>query len=276
MRHKTFLSLAVALLPAFLLTPLHPADARWARDASRWGRSTASRPFTPLSVPGCGMWLDAARGVSYNSGFLVGSWNDRSPRNNDATGVSDATKPLWLEAGLSGRPAVRFDGNDDYLTAHSAAALLTGNDTPFTLVTVLALDTSAPEAGFAGATDNEAGYILQKACRRQNGKIRYKAKDNSDTKEVVGATDYLTIAQVVSFVNTGAVCSLYQNSAPIGSGDANIAAVTLNYFWIGKTYGTSSSYFEGVIAQLLVYDRTLSDAQRERVERYLKRRYGIL
>jgi hypothetical protein len=221
------------------------------------------------------MWLDAARGVSYNSGFLVGSWDDRSPRNNDATGVSDATKPLWLEAGLSGKPTVRFDGNDDYLTAHSAAALLTGNDTPFTLLTVLALDTGAPEAGFAGATDNETGYILQKAFRRQNGKIRYKAKDNSDTKEVVGATDYLTIAQVVSFVNTGAVCSLYQNSAPIGSGDANIAAVALNYFWIGKTYGTSSSYFKGVIAQLLVYDRTLSDAQRERVERYLKRRYGI-
>ena len=274
MKRKPFFT-SVILLPALLLFLFHPADARWSRVESRWGRSSSPRAFTPLSIPGCGLWLDAAVGVDYGTSYLVESWDDRSPRGNDASGFTGATEPLWSASDLSGCPAVRFDGIDDYLTAHSAAALLSGNDTPFTLLAVLAIDPGSTEAGFQGATADAASYIPWKACRRLSGNIRYMAKDYGNTKEVVGTTDYLTTAQVVTFVNNGISCALHQNGTNIGVGDADIAIVILNYFWIGKTFGTSSGHFKGVIAQFLVYDRALSDAQRGRVERYLMRRYGI-
>jgi len=71
--------------------------------------------FSPASIAGLQLWLDASQITGLNDGDAVGTWADLSGNGNDATQATGSKKPTFETNELNGRPVVRFDGVDDIL-----------------------------------------------------------------------------------------------------------------------------------------------------------------
>ena len=75
----------------------------------------ATVAFSPLSISGLKLWLDASQISGLNDGDALTTWSDSSGLGNDATQAAGTKKPLYKTAIQNGLPVVRFDGVDDVL-----------------------------------------------------------------------------------------------------------------------------------------------------------------
>src|SRR5262249_38983176 len=95
------------------------------------GGSVAS---AQLSVTdGLVLWLKADDGVATNTDGVVTDWADQSPNLNDAAQHDTTLAALLVPGAVNGKPALRFDGVDDYMEIANSASLqpLAGDWTVF-------------------------------------------------------------------------------------------------------------------------------------------------
>ena len=68
--------------------------------------------FSPASLGGLSLWLEASKGVTSDGSNRVNAWNDQSGKGNHALFVandaSSAIAPLLIANGVNSRPAVQF------------------------------------------------------------------------------------------------------------------------------------------------------------------------
>lgn len=82
----------------------------------------ATATWSPLSLAGCELWLDAsdASTFTYSSGTLVSQWDDKSGNGNHAT-QGTASKQPSRSVTIGGVDAVSFDGDDNDMTITNLA-----------------------------------------------------------------------------------------------------------------------------------------------------------
>jgi len=90
--------------------------------------SVASVPGTGASTApsGASLWMKADAGVTLVSG-RVAQWSDQSGNNNHGVQGTAARQPLLVPGAVNGRPSLRFDNIDDYLTVANAPSLNFGS-----------------------------------------------------------------------------------------------------------------------------------------------------
>jgi hypothetical protein len=76
-----------------------------------------SPPWNPTRIGGCKLWLRSTSISGVADGGQVATWSDESGLGNDFTQSTASKRPLLYSNQVKGRPAVRFDGEDDFLTA---------------------------------------------------------------------------------------------------------------------------------------------------------------
>jgi hypothetical protein len=121
----------------------------------------AEEAFSPDDISGLVLWLDADAIEGLNDGDPVTTWEDQSGNNNDATQSSASAKPTYQTNELNGKPIVRWDGTDDYMTLGDVAALDfgTNNFSVFIVVKATADEKAIlVKDNFAG--DGNGIYIL--------------------------------------------------------------------------------------------------------------------
>jgi len=64
---------------------------------------------SPIPTTGLQLWLKADAGVTLN-GSTVSKWADQSGKGNDAIQPDLPRQPLLVKDGLNGKPTIRFDG----------------------------------------------------------------------------------------------------------------------------------------------------------------------
>ncbi len=98
-------------------------------------------PFAPSDYSGMRLWLDASDadgdGETGSSTHFdanpVQLLGDKSGQGNDASQAVNASQPLFVSGGINGMPSIRFDGSDDFLqfdeisTIRTAFFVLTQN-----------------------------------------------------------------------------------------------------------------------------------------------------
>jgi hypothetical protein len=82
--------------------------------------------WSPGTLPGLVLWLDAAKGAGSTPGGLVSLWSDQSPAHNDATQTNGQYQPMLEVGAIGGFPAVRFDGHTSYLSIADGPSLQWG------------------------------------------------------------------------------------------------------------------------------------------------------
>ncbi len=232
----------------------------------------AALPFAParadaqpeISRRGLELWLKAD-GVVHTEGATVTQWDDASSRSNDAVRGSapgaNPANPILVASAANGRPVLRFDGSDVWFSFRR----ITDMRTIFWVLSKApaAFGTRAERIVFGDTGSglryhanfhpgaHAKSFILdgtESTAFLREGQTRLNGRLIDAT-----ATEFPSSLGVVSMVATG-----------------HVGASRLGY---DRGYPTRG--WQGDIAEIIVYNRVLSDEERARVEDYLFAKYGI-
>ena len=225
--------------------------------------------FNPTYFGGLKLWFAADEGVEVPSGNSVSQWSDLSGNHFNATQLSPSYCPTIIDNVLNGKPAIHFDGINDYLDL--------GN--PFNIYNKIAFfviyRTSNNNLRQSIFSQNDAIGAFQLELGRTN-KERFANITNNLGPAIataVGAVNNKFELLSYSKNGTGATNSFHWNGQLLnltvnqdtnytGNGIKNIGRRTVG-----------SQQLKGDIAEIIIYDSILTDTQRVMVERYLMDKY---
>jgi len=202
----------------------------------------------------------------------VAVWADQSGlTGNDAVQPDLARQPVYVAkaAAFANRPVVRFDGIDDTLDLNENM-ITVGSFTMFAV-------------GQFDATQNGGNHYMVGSQVGTDDRLRI-CWDQAPEPDVFGwrvgnsanlpAWSPHADADAHVFVATSE-CSGYMDGVLKGTSD-NTAVVKPTGLNLGMHPGGQSQYFKGDIAEVIVYNRVLTDAEREQVGIYLSNRYPTI
>jgi len=255
-----------------------------ARVFDNLGGVTVSAPVTltvtqpdPIPLPALAnlrLWLRADKGVTDVAG-VVSAWNDQSGNFNNAAQSDNSRRPIVVPDAVNGQPAIRFDGGDDSLVAASSPTLAIVGDIS-TFFVVKFDDFDGFRAVWAKTQNNLPAstdfYLLPTTGRprvfRGNGG---GSAGSSDAINPPVPGQFVIIA----FDQSGTTLHHYLDGQPNGEGTITaILGDTGAPLHIG-TRGDQFTRMKGDIAEIVIYDTALSEADRTTVFTYLGQRYGI-
>ena len=249
----------------------------------------------PIPTACLQLWLKADAGVELN-GRTVSRWVDQSGNENDANQLDARYQPLSVSKGLNGFPVLRFDGVDDWLRLTGSVRM-----SDLSVFAVFKLDSGAIGADYyvpiVFGNENNAGqfYGLGTETRFLSSApdtLNVFAGPNSAARAVAhncvayGQWKNLNVVTSGTIWNTtvrvnGLAASILTDgvnmllSVPLGNSLAGglggmgvtdrVAGSPLNRRYIAKCD----------IAELIVYDKALSDSARQSIERYLAVKYHL-
>lgn len=222
------------------------------------------RRHLPGQFAGLRLWLRADAAGNYGQGDPVDRWLDRSGNGNDATQATAGLQPTFQTGVINGLPAVRFDGLDDILTISGAGLGISG---AFSFLLVYRSSNSAADAGvFGNGIDAHAQVTHDVASF-----IYHYVGSGGNTIFWARGTGVWTV-DVFVWDGTLGANGLRDWAEGVLKGQRTSSvqpSSTADY-----QLGLATSYWGGDIAEVIVYNRALSDDERKRLERYLGRKYA--
>lgn len=234
----------------------------------------AAEPIPLPALANLRLWLRADKGVTDVAG-AVSAWSDQSGNFNNAGQASAASRPALVSEAINGNPALSFDGVDDSLMIPSSATLaIVGDISTFFVVKFDDFGTfravwAKTQANLPASTDfyTLPGSGLPRVFRGHgSGVAGFSDGINAPVPRAFG---------IIGFDQSGTTLHHYFNGQPNGEG--TITAVlgdTGAPVFIG-TRGDQVTRMKGQIAEIIIYNAALSEADRTTVFSYLGRRYGI-
>lgn len=221
---------------------------------------------TTISRTNLKVWLSADKGVD-TTGGSISTWYDRSSNGLSATQTTGANKPILQDGVLNGKPVVRFNGTTSYMMMPNASEIGLTNS-PYEMFIVTRTTSSALQFVISGAGEN---YELH--LNGGNG-VRYipigsVLLDNGADGAYDDGQGYLfTLRASTSYgiVMTNGEVGEYSFSNATSSGTGSM--------FLGQRAGDIYR-LNGDIAEVIMYDTTLSKQERLAVSQYLSQKYNI-
>ena len=213
--------------------------------------------------------LRAGEGTELDANGRVTRWKDLSTGEHHASQPDTERRPTWVADGINGRPVVRFDGQRRFLQL--AGQILTSQQ--FTLLAVVR-DSGAQ--GHRTLFSNWNGAAGNAGTSFFFGTTSNSAVRLSDDFAGVGhlatpQNPFLLVGQ-----STTNDVRVYQNLTELARKQTPLASRNLNTAYVlGQQGNIDGEYWQGDLAELLVFDRSLTDVERMAISRELARRYGI-
>ena len=202
----------------------------------------------------------------------VTTWSDSAGGALTATQTTEARQPALVENALNGRRVVRFDGVDDRLTLSSN--LFSSSSFPKTVFAVVrSTDINGHIIG-TGSSSNGFLPSYGSALVLVGGKAFLKANNASTGLDLMtietlsaGMPQIVMGTMVDGTSRLETVCSVNQS-------DESLSAFGYVTTTLGAT-GNAIDPLEGDIAEIIVYNRALTDNEISSLQTYLATRYGI-
>jgi len=227
--------------------------------------------FSPRSISGLALWLDASDPSSYTVSTGVSEWRDKSGNNRTFAQSTENNQPAVTTLS-SGKTVFTFDGANDSLTSQTSLSL-SSTHSVFAVVLPRIRKIGVFLSGVTGAE-------LQYGDGSSFSGSKFGAFGIG--RAVYGGGDITTgVRQIVSVVCSGSTMptnlSMWTNgvggpvSVVTAGGDVTAAMTT------PLTIGTSSGnqFWDGQIAEILIYDNAVSTIRRASIERWLGGKWGI-
>jgi prepilin-type N-terminal cleavage/methylation domain-containing protein len=236
-------------------------------------------------IPDLEMWLETTGENSLAMGTAtftdkpnpvdqdpIGRWNNINPNilpsaRNHATQANDAKHPKYIRKGMNGLPALKFDGTDDFFSFNGN--FLVGSD--YTIFVVEARGSGKNLNFFLSGFGGGNNSILHIGYR--NSSTLTQGHNNNDLDS--GILNFTSpIASIRSFsLNKASGKVIYQNGLLKAYNTQKIPLISYEGASIGGNdqYG----YFNGSISEMIFYSRSLTDQERQGVEAYLSKKWGI-
>jgi hypothetical protein len=227
----------------------------------------------PTDLPvknGLALWLDAADDAtfSYSSGTSVSQWRDKSGLNNHSSQATVGSQPS-RSTFQNSRKTVNFDGTNDTVTipnfvSNSEMSIFVVSNCGNTLFIEHSNDVNSSATGFYIYGQGNGMFLI-----RRNSTYYY-----------LSLTDWLVGGySIASGVNsTGLDLLTYKNGTQQSFTNDGRSSLTNSYatntLYIGSR-GANSLWSSGPIAEIIIYNRKVTDTERKQVHTYLGQKWGI-
>jgi hypothetical protein len=216
-----------------------------------------------VTMKGLVVWLDAAEGSTVQGGRpLFKKWTDKSGNGNDAIPPRKARPPKHKDGLIHGHAAMQFDGGQLLLIKHNSKLNLNAS---YTIVFVAAGEGTLFAKGNAAGGQNGAIALQPNLSQLRFSKDNILAANGDKPNELKVRAAVANQQSVAWFVD-GQPVGEYQGSHEV----MNNAALQLG---CAKISGKPRGGFNGKLAELLIYNRPLSDNERQSLEQYLNEKW---
>jgi hypothetical protein len=242
------------------------------------GVSVSSQGFTPLNLSSLDaqfllggqplvFWVDAKDGQSLtiDGTNKVRDWRDKSGGNRTLTQIPIVERPTYVRGAF---PGLEFDGVRTFLPIPDAAAMVRGNMTVFV---VERRKSSKLENYFLGGMTNQRNQNLVLGYYNQTTALM--AFWGNDLPATVPAYANSTEpARIWCFQKESTGRQIVLNGTRV----ANDSRMENLQGWAGAALGRyGTTFYQGTIHEVLIYNTALSIGERQKVEGYLAHRWGL-
>ncbi len=246
--------------------------------ATSQGITAGACPSGNLNT-GLKLWLRADGSVTSratSSTILVDSWNDESGNGNNVTQSDSTKRPTFVTSTFNGKPAIRFDGINDFLTGGD---VLDMNDDEWTIFVV---GKSNGANGSFVAKSFYGGYVGRYGLLYYGGNLLYIIQDDDD----VHNTQISQSSGSYKIFSTERAKDpnqniLYVNNAPVATTTiSNWYSLNTPLRFLVGAYNnnpdTSETMFlDGDINEIMIYNRILSTSEKEAIKSYFEDKYEL-
>ncbi len=226
-----------------------------------------------------GVFSDAGTTPATNGG-TVQQWNDQSGSARHFSQATAGSRPTYETDQVNSLPALRFvKSGTDYMDTTATFADFFNNDsgTVFVVWKPTTLNTSATSslATTAEALVNNAGGF---GGLYLHNAPRLYAMNNDGTEDI--ASDSLVDAtswQIAAWRHGGGAVYAYATDVRdpwAGVATSGNTSTITNVMRIGRS-GGSAIYSDIQVAEIVMFEGSLTETQRQEVERYLRNRFGL-
>ena len=223
---------------------------------------------SPAHITGLAGWWKADSITGLADGTQVDTWSDSSSNGRNAT-QTGAGRPTFKTNILNGLPVVRFDGGD-----HMIISSYTHGSKFAIFAVVIENSTTGTQYVFEQGTSSSQQVYLWK----DGSQVMYFGYHDGTTWRDYTKTWSPTVG--VAYIldgGTGATNNVVgisgtTDSTPARTGYPVSASQGAN---IGRSFSLSSGYFNGDIAEIIIYNADLSIVERALVRNYLSRKWGV-
>ncbi|MGB0370192.1 MAG: sialate O-acetylesterase [Opitutales bacterium] len=191
----------------------------------------------PIRV-GLVLHLDASQIIEVSDGDFISTWNDLSDASNNATNSGDA-RPTFVQNALNGGPVIRFDGNNDWLDIGDI------RDTE-----------GAIDVFIVGQSNDATGGNWQRMIA---------AHDSGN--EDFPAPNWNLLRTHSNGVPVTFAPAIITKSETAGHHIAGLK--------IGRHGSSSRNYYGGDIAEVVIFDRSLKEWERNEIGYYLAQKHYV-
>ena len=242
--------------------------------AWKWGIKTSSIN-SPTSIGGLALWLDAADASTLTlSGSNITSWNDKSGNGNNATATGT---PTYNTAGLNSRPATAFNGSCYFqgnvsITGQTLTCFAVGS-----FVNSGGGDQRFVSLAATGQADwNSASRVA--AIFNQGSTTTIASYRNQPATFPRHSHSYGT-PFIACSVYDGTNGYIYVNGLPgnVQASYASAGTFAISKYCIGEQVSVTGEIIRngGFVSEVLTYTTALTTVQRQQVEGYLSKKWGV-
>jgi hypothetical protein len=208
-------------------------------------------------------------------------WKDKSGNGYDATQATSANRPTYRTNQVNGKPTINFDGSNDVLLSPSGAFGILRNVSGASIFVVYKASTDLTIQAPILITTNASTIRLDLRKNASNLLATSGRTLDADTAESIASTTTNVgnyILQSVKYDYQNTLQEQYLNNTLEGqnltfqtsgnTSDTNSAYISIGAF-------ATSNYLNGAIAEIIVFNKTLSTAEFNNVNKYLMAKWGL-
>lgn len=227
------------------------------------------------------MWYEATSVASFDDSetgdtLLLTNWYDINPTSSTKYHLVASAKPSYIANCINSLPCARFNGSSTYFLNSSAD--ISGTELTIFIVakrTAFSVYTSAISASPAAATadNNSVGAVYP---FNEGGSGTYIQTYRNASLSGIMSHPGNGIPYVAETIFNGATNVFYYNGAAQSSvastGTFNSSRFLVGVRWEASTY---KWFYNGNIAEIIVFNRALKNEERDAIESYLGKKWKI-
>ncbi|MBI2966877.1 MAG: PKD domain-containing protein [Bacteroidetes bacterium] len=245
--------------------------------------SFSQSSFSPSDVSGLQVWL-TADSVIKDGANNVSQWRDLSGSNNNAIQSIVGFQPLFVGSlpVLNNRPVIRLDGTDDFMEIADTPSLDFTTGMSIFFITRQTVLNPAVEILSKWDFGSQGSWALETASPASEllFYVAYSLAGGGSNNIVSTNANIDTVYYIYSLLYDGSnpnPVSSFKNGTELNMAvNGSIVPSLLNCSATLKIgmFGGLGRYYNGDIAEIIIYDSTLTFVDRKYVEQYLSDKYA--